>query len=260
MQHSFDVEFAVKYGITESILISHLEYWISKNKANGKNFHDGRYWTYNSIKAWSELFPYLSEKKIRNALKNLEDKGVILTGNYNASAYDRTRWYAFSDMAISILLKGKMEIEKTANQNSQNGEPIPDIIPDTIPDDNPPHIPHRGKSPKKENQPVRIPTQLETGFSDTMQEAFEDWLSYKKERREQYKDTGLKTLVKKLKSSVEQYGEEAVIDMLTRTIAAGYQGPVWDWLTKAKQEPKEKPKKDYGWDGFYHEGMFDDPR
>lgn len=146
MQHSFNVEFAIKYGVTEAILISHLEYWIKKNEANNKNFFDGRYWTYNSIKAWSELFPYLSEKKIRNALKHLENEGLILTGNYNTSAYDRTRWYSFSDMATSILLKWKMEVEKEANQNSKNGEPIPDIIPNTIPDDNPPISPQRGES------------------------------------------------------------------------------------------------------------------
>lgn len=255
MQHSFNVEFAVKYGVTEAILISNLEYWIKKNKANNKNFFDGRYWTYNSIKAWSELFPYLSEKKIRNALKNLENEGLILTGNYNTSAYDRTRWYAFSDIGISILLKRQMEDEKKENQNCQNGEPIPNIIPDTIPDSKTDSS--TGKK-KKEQMKTHIPSQQETGFSDEMQEAFEDWLNYKKERREPYKDTGLKTLLKKLKSNIEQYGEEAVIDMLTKTIAAGYQGPVWDWLTKSK--PAEKPKKDYGWDGFYYEGMFDEAK
>lgn len=135
----------MKYGVTEAILIYHLEYWIKKNEANNKNFFDGRYWTYNSIKAWSELFPYLSEKKIRNALKHLENEGLILTGNYNTSAYDRTRWYAFSDMATSILLKGQMEIEKKSNQNSEKGEPIPDIIPYTVPNDNPLISPQRGE-------------------------------------------------------------------------------------------------------------------
>ena len=34
---------------------------------------DGLAWTYNSIKALCELFPYLTEKKIINTLKHLEE-------------------------------------------------------------------------------------------------------------------------------------------------------------------------------------------
>ena len=57
MQHHFDVELAVKYGVTEAVLLNHFEYWIELNKANGKNLFDGRYWTFNSMKAFSEIFP-----------------------------------------------------------------------------------------------------------------------------------------------------------------------------------------------------------
>lgn len=126
MQHHFEVELANQYGVTEAILINHFEYWIELNRVNEKNFYDGRYWTFNSMKGMREIFPYLSEKKIRTALKNLQDKGLILTGNYNRSAYDRTLWYAFSDLAESILPKGQMEIAQKANGNYQKGEPIPD--------------------------------------------------------------------------------------------------------------------------------------
>lgn len=126
MQHHFDVDLACKYGVTEAILINHFEYWIELNKANDVNFFDGRYWTFNSMKALLEIFPYSTEKKIRTALKNLQDSGLILTGNYNKSAYDRTRWYAFSDLAYSILPKRQMEVSVLANGSSEKGEPIPD--------------------------------------------------------------------------------------------------------------------------------------
>lgn len=126
MQHHFDVEIAVKYGVTEAILLNHFEYWIELNRANEKNFYDGRYWTFNSMKAFSEIFPYLTEKKVRNALKHLQEEGLILTGNFNKSAYDRTLWYAFSDFAESILPKGQMDESKKANGNYRKGEPIPD--------------------------------------------------------------------------------------------------------------------------------------
>lgn len=138
MQHTFDIDFATEYGMVEAVLFSHLEYWIKKNEANNKNFFDGRYWTYNSIKAWCKMFPYLSDNKIRNALKHLEAEGLVLTGNYNKSAYDRTLWYAFTDKAISILQKRKMEFSESKNQNCENEEPIPDRVPsietDRVPD------------------------------------------------------------------------------------------------------------------------------
>lgn len=126
MQHHFDVELAKQYGMVEAVLLNHFEYWIELNRANGKNYFEGRYWTFNSMKAFAEIFPYLSEKKIRNALKNLQDAGLIMTGNFNKSAYDRTLWYTFSDFAESILPKRQMEVAEKANQNSQKSEPIPD--------------------------------------------------------------------------------------------------------------------------------------
>lgn len=130
MQHHFDVELAQKYGVAEAILLNHFEYWIELNRANEKNFYDGRYWTFNSMKAFSKIFPYMTEKKIRNALKHLQDEGLIVTGNYNKLAYDRTLWYAFSDLAESILPKGQMEDPEMANGYFQKVEPIPDNKPD----------------------------------------------------------------------------------------------------------------------------------
>lgn len=126
MQHHFDVDMAIRYGVVEAIILNHMEYWIELNRTNGRNFYDGRYWTFNSMKAMSEIFPYLTEKKIRTALKNLQEQGLILTGNYNKSAYDRTLWYAFSDLAESILPKRQMEENEKENGQYQKGEPIPD--------------------------------------------------------------------------------------------------------------------------------------
>ena len=72
MQHSFDVNIAKEFGILEAILLNNLEFWIAKNEANGTNYYDGTYWTYNSTKAFNELFPYVSQRQIQNALKKLK--------------------------------------------------------------------------------------------------------------------------------------------------------------------------------------------
>lgn len=129
MFHFFDVDLAKKYGVNCAILIANFDYWISKNKANNTNFYDGRYWTFNSKKAFSELFPYLSEKQIRTTLDKLIDEGLIITGNYNVSAYDRTLWYAFTEKGESICLKRPMDKYEKANGIDLEGQPIPNNKP-----------------------------------------------------------------------------------------------------------------------------------
>ena len=134
--HSFDIDIAKEYGMPAAVLLCHINHWVMKNEANGTNFHDGKYWTYNSIKAFNDLFPYMSEKVIRTALQKLENEGLIETGNYNAAAYDRTTWYALTQNGKCICTKGQMDLSQKANGFAPQGEPIPDINTDIKPNNN----------------------------------------------------------------------------------------------------------------------------
>jgi hypothetical protein len=96
-EHHFKVRDANRYGITEAIVLYNLRFWIAKNKASGKHFYKGRTWTYNSYKAFSDLFPYLSESQIKRALRNLRKQGAVLKDNFNKKRYDRTNWYTVAD-------------------------------------------------------------------------------------------------------------------------------------------------------------------
>ena len=60
--HSFDTEDAAKYGVVAATILRNLQFWIEKNAANDSHFHDGRYWTYNSVTAFEALFPVLEQK------------------------------------------------------------------------------------------------------------------------------------------------------------------------------------------------------
>lgn len=120
MQQSFDVELAKEYGILEAILIQNIYFWIEKNKANRKHFYDDRYWTYNSKKAFSEMFPYASERQIKYSLEKLIKKRILITGNYNKQWSDRTLWYSFSDIGLSIVQKRQMQQTIMSNENGQN--------------------------------------------------------------------------------------------------------------------------------------------
>ena len=137
MQHIFNVEVAKLYGIEEAIILENIFFWCSKNKANGTNFKNGKYWTYNSIKAFVELFPYMNDKKIIRTLKNLEDNGLIETGCFNPNPYDRTKWYAITNKGCSFYQKTSMDLPKMVNQDDQSEQMIiTDINTDNKPDIN----------------------------------------------------------------------------------------------------------------------------
>ena len=123
-EHHFKTQDAIDYGVTAAIILYNIEFWVAKNKANNKHFYDGHYWTYNSINAFYELFPYLSINKIRGALEILQEKGAIKTANYNKATYDRTLWYT------TICLKSQMDLPKITNGFTENHKPIPDNKPD----------------------------------------------------------------------------------------------------------------------------------
>lgn len=120
------MELAVAYGIEEAILIENFVHWIQKNKANNKHYHDGRYWTYNSAKAFAEQFPYMNESKIKRIVAKLVDAEVIMKGNFNDNQYDRTCWYAFTDKGTAIVQKCYFHSSKMTNGKVQNGPTIPD--------------------------------------------------------------------------------------------------------------------------------------
>lgn len=124
--HFFDTEIAAKYGVNAAVIFQNLYYWSKHNKANNTHFYDGRYWTYNSIKAFKDLFPYMGERAIRNALNTLIEKGLVISGNFNKSAYDRTLWYSITDAGYNIIRNSSMDLAETSNGDVQKVEPIPD--------------------------------------------------------------------------------------------------------------------------------------
>lgn len=127
MKHIFDVDIAKRYGIPAAVLLENIGYWIKQNEANEVNFFDGHYWTFNSRRAYRELFPYMSERQINTAFDKLIADGLIITGNYNKVAYDRTLWYALTQKGKCILHFDIMENDISSNGNGQNVKPIPNI-------------------------------------------------------------------------------------------------------------------------------------
>lgn len=139
MEHHFDVQEAVIYGVEKAVMLNNFRFWLTKNRANNHQNIDDYYWTFNSATALSEIWPYLNAKKISRLLKELEVSGALITGNYNKAGYDRTKWYSmpeFSVKALPIVISQKCEMDypNIGNGLPKYGQPIPYINPDKKPD------------------------------------------------------------------------------------------------------------------------------
>ncbi|MGL6101095.1 MAG: hypothetical protein ACRC0G_15915 [Fusobacteriaceae bacterium] len=175
MNHSFNVELASLYGIEEAILIENIAFWIKKNKANNKNYHDGRYWTYNSASAFEELFPYMRALTINRKLIKLEKMGVIKIGNFNKIKMDKTKWFTIINEEINHhykienreeTLKKTSEntiyhFDKSIHQNDKCIRHFDETIPDINTDINTKHVTCYEKSEKpKTNETIKSEVSL----------------------------------------------------------------------------------------------------
>lgn len=95
--HSFDSDLACKYGLNEAVIISYSQSKIIQNQTNSGYEAFGHVWFRGSITEISEELTFLSKKKIRTSIKNLEKESVIQSMNLNKNAHDRTLWYSFLD-------------------------------------------------------------------------------------------------------------------------------------------------------------------
>ena len=97
--------------------------------------------------------------------------------------------------------------------------------------------PERKEKEKKEKDTPLTPLAAEADFSGLSPELAakaKDWLQYKRERREPYKPTGLKSLLTTVRNQARHYGDEAVISLIDQCMAANYRGIIWDKLERGR--------------------------
>jgi hypothetical protein len=160
VKYSFGVEHAKRFGVDEAIILQNLMFWITQNKKNESNQHEGKTWTYNSASAYAKRFPFWSERKISRIIKSLEVQGAIMSGCFNSKAYDRTKWYALVDENSYVKSdesngqKRPMEPSLLTNGTVNSDRPIPDINTDQNTDQNKRERKPRSQSDDKLNASV----------------------------------------------------------------------------------------------------------
>ncbi len=249
----FSKSLASEIGLNNAVFLNDIAYWVDYNESNNTAYNEGRYWTFGTYKDICKRHPYWTPKQVQKIIKDCKDSGWLLVGNFSKNPYDRTNWYTLSDKFIEFV--ENIDVRKKANRhdeegistNAQKGDCNKNIL---IKKENMKNIPPNPPEGETGKSSSHVPSKEETGFSDGLQEAFEEWIQYKAELKFKYTKTSMSSLVKRLRKSAEQYGESAVISMLQDTMSSGYKGPVWDWLTKKPQRqetPQSREEYENAW-------------
>ena len=171
------------YGLEEAVFLDAIMFWYRTNRANANpgHCHDGRWWTYNSVKAFEEIFPWWNGGQIRRIITRCRDKGALLAGNYNRDQRDRTVWYSPSNDLLAlygepaeedcICRKQQMQSSEAPPTPAENGEPLPrrtHVEQDNTPCSPPPGDAAPADKPKAKAQKTRqkksIPTHAPERF------------------------------------------------------------------------------------------------
>lgn len=89
-----DRKLATVFGLTETIILQEIHYWIQKNEKDGRNYHEGYYWTYNSYTKWQkDFFPFWCESTIKHTILKLEKEGLLVSGSFDPNKYNHQKSY-----------------------------------------------------------------------------------------------------------------------------------------------------------------------
>ena len=68
----------------------------------------------------------------------------------------------------------------------------------------------------------------------------EEWIAYKTERKEPYKEQGMKSLLRQVENNALTYGDKAVCDLIDDSMANGWKGIIFDRLKQKPSRPAAK--------------------
>lgn len=185
---------AVVYGMEEAVFLDAIMFWYRSNRGNGSptHFHEGRWWTYNSVRVFEDIFPWWNAGQIRRIIARCKEKGALLSGNFNKDQRDRTVWYSPSDALLALYgepagatcncRNRQMEEPEPAAECDENGEPLPcsthdrnNIPPYSPPTGEPAPVPASGppdkpqKKPRRSRQKKSVPTHAPERFEQFWQ-------------------------------------------------------------------------------------------
>lgn len=83
-------------------------------------------------------------------------------------------------------------------------------------------------------------------LSEDLQAKMAEWITYKMERKEPYKEQGMKSLLRQVENNALKYGDHAVCELIELCMASGWKGIIFDKLEKqtSRQGYQKQTKAD----------------
>ena len=234
--------------------------WLKLLTFAGKQNNDGVFLMSNRIAYTDEMLASIFRRDVnlvRMALKTFEQFGmieiiekVITIPNWNKhqslDAYEkkkeRDRLYQAERRAKQKLLVAGSSDESSDSQTMPSSDVVvseEDIEKDIDIE--------RDKKSVRETTPTLLKRLLpDYIIPETLAEKMGEWITYKMERKEPYKEQGMKSLLRQIENNQMQYGEKAVCDLIDESMANGWKGIIFDRL-KQKPVAQRQTNRQYGY-------------
>ena len=177
-------------------------------------------------------FTNSSKPTVIKTLKELVDRGYVLKTE-NVLNGVKFNTYKANLQVVKNLYQGSKETLPGGSK-----ETLPGGGKETLPNNksfNNKGFDNKGDKKGHPSPPAEMP---ETSglFGEELQKAFDDWLKYKSERKEEYLPTGLKNLISEIRNNAKEYGEAAVAAEIRKSISSGWKGIIFERLKEARQK------------------------
>lgn len=152
-----------------------------------------------------------SRRKAENGKKGGERKQAETKRKQSASKSKQTEATANQ---VKEQVQEKEQVQDKDKEQMLGSTPLPPV------------------EPKPEAKPEEVSQEdVELGrLPVVLQPVMQDWLEYKKQRKEKYTPVGLTALISEVMNNTKKYGEGAVAQVIRTSMASGYKGIIFDRL------------------------------
>lgn len=201
------------------------------------------------------------ENVVKLALGMLEQFSMIQT---NDGYFTIAGWNEYQNIEGMDKIREQNRLRKQAQRARQKQQMLPEASQDSHGTVTQSHATdkeedidkEKEKKKKREDTPTLFKRLIgEYAFTKEMKAKLGEWITYKVERKESYKETGLKSLLRQVENKCQEYGEPAVMDLIDVCMASDWKGIIFDKLGAKPVPPRQtyqKPTKADEMNEFYN--------
>lgn len=96
---------AVLLGLNEAMILQQIHFWLcNKDKRCKPYINESESWVYNTYEEWHEQFPFWSVPTIKRAILKLEEKGILITRQFDLGKGEARKYYRIDHEKLTALL------------------------------------------------------------------------------------------------------------------------------------------------------------